>query len=153
MAALSCRRPSRYYFFSVWGGGGPGGPNIESRGTNNSGEDDVIIEQTFIFIWKRTKIATSDSYMGHYVSKICITVTKWLPEAIRDIFSVRYQWSYNACIKFGNNRPVWYLDLLLLHMYICIITYLWMDELAITIRTTLITMYEKCIWFWSPSVF
>ena len=35
-----------------------------------------------VICMKRGKIATSDSYVGYNVSKICITVTKWLPEAI-----------------------------------------------------------------------
>ena len=37
------RTMERYYFyFQFEGGGGPGGPYIESRGTKISGEDDVI---------------------------------------------------------------------------------------------------------------
>ena len=141
------RTTERYYFLFQFEGvlvaltSNPGVPKFQER-TTSYRADNHMYE-------KGKQITTSDSYVGHNVSTICITVTKWLPEAIWEIFSVRYQRSYNACIKCGKNRPVWYLDLLVLH--ICITTSLWMDELAI--RTTLITIYEKCTWIWSTSVF
>ena len=73
-----------YSFFSVWGGGGPGDPYIEYRGTKTSGRTTSYRADNNMYE-KGNKIPTSDSYVGHNVSKIYIMVTKWLPEAIWDI--------------------------------------------------------------------
>ena len=52
----------------------PGVPKFQERTTSYRANNHMYE--------KGNKIATSDSYVGHSVSKICITVTKWLPEAI-----------------------------------------------------------------------
>ena len=129
------RTTERYYFFSVWGGGGSWWHLHRIQGYQHFRKGRRHIEQTIICMKNENKIATSDSYVGRNVLKICIMVTKWLPEAILDIpfwpkcsHAVRYhEWSYNACIKCGNNRPVWYLYLLVIDMYISMYYYIVMN--------------------------
>ena len=128
------RRTERYCFLFQFEGGilvaltsNPGVPKFQERTTSYRADNHM---------YEKGKINSHQWFICGTQCVKNITVTKWPPEAIWDIrflakmLSVRYQWSYNACIKCGNNRPVWYLDLLVLHMYICIITSWWMDELA-----------------------
>ena len=52
----------------------PGVPKFQARTTSYRADNHMYD--------KGKQIATSDSYVGHNVSKICITVRKCLPDAI-----------------------------------------------------------------------